>query len=332
MRNFVAFCFFLFYFVLKSQTTVSDMHLQGNVWLLNSYKYTAKNVVIENNTVVSYEKIKLLDRVEYTFDKNGLLLAESRFNERGGISFSYIHEYDDSKKLIETTLAKEGKYLHERTEYKYNKDGKKIQELTYDNLDSLNSTKVYRYNSYGNLVSIKTFNKTNLLYKEVQYQHDDKGNIIFANNLKMNTYTNKPYQEVQKFDNRNNMIYKSYTEQDTLKWEYFASYNKSDSLIYEEVKDGNGKLVSYSKLTFKKNKRIILKQYNTKPAEYGLETYYQYDKNGKLLTETFYTPNKEKFIYMRTYFYDEKGNWIYCIEGDNTSNIKIIYARTFGYY
>jgi hypothetical protein len=184
----------------------------------------------------------------------------------------------------------------------------------------------------GNLVSQKIYNKSNFLYKEIEYQHDDKENIISAYSKKINISANKPYLEIQKFNTKNRLIYKSFTEDDTLRWEYFASFNKNDSLIYEEIKDGNGKLQSYSKLTFKKNKRIALKQYNTQPAEYGLETYYQYDKNGKLVTETLYTPNKEKLVYTRTYFYDENGNWIYCIEGDNKSDTKIVYARTFGYY
>jgi hypothetical protein len=308
------------------------MQMQGNVWLLNSYKHTAKNVVIENNTVVSYEEIKLLSREEYTFDGNGLLLAKSIFNEWNKIGLSYIYEYDALGKLIEATLADEGKYLQKRTEYKYNKDEKKIQELVYDHQDSLNSRVVYTYNSLGNLISEKIYSKTSLLYKEIQYQHDDKENIISAYSKRINISAAKPYMEVQKFNDKNKLIYKSFTEDDTLKWEYFASYNKNDSLIYEEVKNGDGNLQSYSKLTFKKNKRIAMKQYNTKPTEYGLETYYQYDKNGKLLTETLYTPNKERFIYIRTYFYDEKGNWIYCIEEDKKSNIKIIYARKFGYY
>jgi hypothetical protein len=319
-------------FTAKSQKTAQDMNLQGNVRILFIHKYLAKDIVIENNNLVSYEKEKLLHHVEYIFEKNGLLLAENRFNAQDIIELSFIYEYDEHNRLIETTYARGGKILVGRIEYQYNKDGKKTQEIEYDNQDSLKTTTVYQYNTSGNLISAKTYSKANKLIKDIHYQHDERGNVILTNSAKVNMYLSKPYQEVQKFDDRNNLIYKSFTEQDTLRWEYFASYNKNDSLIYEEVRDGEGKQQSYSKLTFKKNKRTSLKQYNSKAEISGFETYYQYDKKGRLLTEKLYISNKKQLFSVRTYYYDEKGNLIYCLEEDKINKVNILHLRRYSYF
>ena len=316
----------------KPQTSAQDMGLKGNVRVLITHKHVAKNIVIENNTLVSYEKLKLLHHIEHIFDKNGAMLAENRFDYQDIIDISFIYEYDASGKLIDLTVAKAGKILVGRTEYKYDKDGKKTQEIEYDNLDSLKTTTVYKYDSSGNLINEKVYNKIFFVSKDVNYQYDANGNLILVNCPKMNVGNGKPYKEVQKFDDKNRLIYKSYTRLDTLKWEYFASYNKNDSLIYEELKDGNGNLQSYSKLTFKKNKRISLKQYNYKAEFTQIDTYYQYDKQGRLLTEKLYTPDKKELLSVHTYFYDEKGNRIYCVEENKAKRVSIVHAWRFIFY
>jgi len=314
-----------------AQKSAQDMNLQGNVRRLFTHKHQAKDIVIENNTIVSYEKVKLLNHVDYIFEKNGALLAENNFNKEDLIDISYIYEYDEAGRLIDLTIARAGKILIGRVEYKYDKDGKKTQEIEFDNADSLKSTTVFRYDSLGNLVNEKLYNKTNRLGKDIHYQHDERGNVVFVNNLKL-TAASKPYQEIQRFDDRNNLIYKSFTRNDTLKWEYFASYNKSDSLIYEEVKNGEGKQEAYSKLTFKNDRRISLEQYNYDADVQKFETYYEYDKSGKLFTEKLYTANKKMLVTVRTYFYDEKGNWIYCLEEDKINKTSNVSSRRFNYF
>ena len=339
MNNKKLFLFFVCCLLLvavagKAQTTAYEMNLQGNVSKIMIYKHIANSIVIENNTVVSYEKGRLLNQVEYFFDKNGLLLAENRYDNRGVVNISYIYEYDAAGRLIDKTVAQSGKYLQGRTEYQYNKEGKKIKELSYNDKDSLRTTIVYQYDSFGNLALEKMYNMSNRLIKEIHYQHDERGNIVFVNSIKVPIIVaQKPYQEVMKFNEKNKLIYKSFTEQDTLRWEYFASYNKNDSLIHEEVKDGNGEQQSYSQLAFnKKNQRISMKQYHQLTEGLGMETYYQYDKQGKLHSEKVYASNKKEPLIIRTYFYDDKNNWIYCVEEDKVKNEKIVYYRRVNYY
>jgi hypothetical protein len=332
IRIFVFICFVLHVFVAEGQKTASSMLLQGNVRRLYTYTHLAKDIVINKNTLVSYEKEKVLSHREYIFEKNGFLLAESIFDKQDIINHSYIYTYENEK-LVEITQAYSGKFLVERTEYKYDKTGKKYQAIIYDNKDSLRNIIVYMYDSLDNLVAEKTYNKLSWITVDTRYHYDDRGNCILVDNLKTGTYNNKPYQEVQRFDDRNNRIYKSFTLQDTLKWEYIARYNKQDSLIYEEVKDGEGKTLSYSELKYNKhNKRIRLKQYQWDIEISERETHYKYDKAGKLYTETVYDVENKKPFLTRTYFYDDKGNWIYFLEKDKRTETDVVCHRRIIYY
>jgi hypothetical protein len=332
MRTVVFCCFVLYSFATEGQETYASFNLQGHVKRLYTYSHAAKNIIVSNNILVSYEKERVLSHIDYIFEKNGLLLAENRFNRDDMINHSYIYTYENDK-LVDVTQAQAGKFQIERTEYHYDKTGRKIQAIVYDSKDSLENTIVYKYDSLNNLISEKTYNVLNWVITDIRYQYDDKGNCIFVDNLKTGRRSNRPYQEVQKFDDNHNLIYKSFTIEDSLKWEYIASYNNNDSLIYEEVIDGEKKTVSYSQLKYNKhNKRILLDQFKRDAQIPEMKTRYTYDKAGKLLTETVYnSKNKEPFI-TRTYFYDEKGNWIYCIEKDKRVEIDVVHSRKIIYY
>jgi hypothetical protein len=168
---------------------------------------------------------------------------------------------------------------------------------------------------------------------DIRYQYDERGNCVFVDNLKTGRRTNRPYREVQRFDNRNNRIYKSYTVEDSLKWEYIARYDKKDSLVYEAVLDGEGNTVSWSKLKYnRRNKRVALYQYKQDAKMPETETHYTYDKEGKLYTETVYDSKNKVSLVTRTYFYDDKGNWIYCVEKDKRIEIESVLSRRIVYY
>jgi hypothetical protein len=325
-------CFVLHIFAATGQETASSIHLKGNIRKLYSYTYLAKDIVINKNTIVSYEKEKVLSHIDYIYEKNGILLAENRFNNHDVIDRSSIYTYENDR-LVDHTRALAGKYQISRTAYKYDKEGRKIQSLVYDGKDSLENTIVYKYDSLNNLINEKTYNQINWLITEKRYQYDDNGNCILLENLKTGRLVNKPYREIQKFDDRNNLIYKSFAFEDSLNWEYTARYNQIDSLIYEEVKDGKGQIISYSELKYNKyNKRILLKQYKQGAVIPEIETHYKYDKKGDLSTETVYTPNKKDPFLTRTYFYDDRGNWIYRLEKDKITERNILHYRRIIYY
>ena len=329
--------FLLLFFVTSSmllcaQQTVSDMGLLGNVKRLYTYKHLADSIKIVNNTTVSFRKLGLIEHIEYIFEKNGLLLAENRFDrEKDLIEFSYIYTFDDKDQLIEETHARMGRFLAGRTEYKYDEEGKKSQGLVYDYQDSLRNTISYKYDLSGNLISEQTFNTIFIKIKDLLHQYDARGNRILTINLLTRAHTSKPYREVQKFDGQNNLIYKSYTEKDSLHWEYFAEYNAQNNMIYEELKDGKGTTTVRSDLKYdKNNNRISLKQYS-KDLGQQTETRYKYVK-GKLHSENVYSTETKELLKTKTHFQDAQGNWIFCIEKDEKTGITIVHSRRISYF
>jgi hypothetical protein len=323
----------LFPLSVEAQKTAQEMYLQGNVRFVYTYKYVATDVVIADNKLVSYQKGKLLRHIEYIFDKNGALLAENRFDTTQNlIAYSYIYTYDDQNRLIEITNAYLGKFLNGRTEYQYDKEGKRTRGLVYDDQDSLQNTIVYRYDSLGNLIAEITYNTIAYVIKNLQHQYDQRGNCIYSVNGKTLARSNKHYQEIQKFDEHDNLIYKSFiTEHDSLAWEYFARYNKKDSLIYEELKDGKGNSSSWSALKYKKDKRVLLRQQY--PIVGASKTLYIYDETGKLSREEVYLQaNTKHAVITRLYFYDANKNWTACVEENKITGIKTVSSRRITYF
>jgi hypothetical protein len=329
----LAFVFFAGYlFAASGQKIVSAEHLNGNVRRIYAYTYLAKDIVIQKNVLVSYEKEKIVSHIEYIYEKNGLLLAENRFNSEDILDRSLIYTYENDK-LVDYTRAISGKYQLDRTVYQYDKTGKKTQAVSYDGKDSLENTVVYKYDSLGNLITEKKYNSIYMLITDLQYQYDDKGNCILVNNIKTNRKSSKAYQEIQRFDDRNNRIYKSYIVEDSLNWEYIVRYNENDSLIYEELKDGKGITTFSSELKYDKlNRRTSLKQYKQDASVPEMLTRYKYDKKGRLDTEIVYVSNNKKPVMTRTYFYDEMENWIYRLEKEETSDKGMIHYRKIVYY
>ena len=331
-RIFLVLLFVTSYILLQAQQTVSDMGLQGNVKRLYTYKHIADSIKIENDTTVSFRKLVLLEHIEYIFEKNGLLLAENRFDrEKDLIEISYIYTFDEKDQLIEETRARMGQFLAGRTEYKYDKEGRKSQGLVFDYQDSLRNTVSYKYDSSGNLISEQTFNMIFIKIKDLLHHYDARGNRILSINLVTRAHSNKPYREVQKFDEQNNLIYKSYAEKDSLFWEYFAKYNAQNSLIYEELKDGKGITTLRSDLKYdKNNNKISLKQYN-KDLGQETETRYKYVK-GKLQSESVYSAKTKELLKTKTHFQDAQNNWIFCIEEDKKTGITIVHSRRISYF
>ncbi|MDR0368238.1 MAG: hypothetical protein LBH82_03745, partial [Bacteroidales bacterium] len=251
------------------------------------------------------------------------------------IEWSVIYTFDEQNRLVDVTSATFGTYLAGMALYQYDKEGKVTKGLVYDHQDSLQNTIYYTYNASGKLVRETTYNVTPVKIKELVYQYDESGNCISTRNIRTSARSNTPYREVQKFDERNNLIYKSlYNENDSLEWEYFADYNSQDSLFYEEVKDKNGTTTHRSDLTYNKNhtrKSLVL--YADKDGEiHRVNSRYKYDKQQRLLWEEKFVPKEKKPFLTRQYFYDNHNNWIYCVETYTETGRTIVNSRQIVYY
>lgn len=330
------FCFSTFHLAINAQEvrTSADLHLKGKVWRIDTYQHVADSVQIKDNTV-SYKKLQLLKHIQHIFSKDGLLQAENRFdNVDDVINFSFIYTFDEQNRLIDITHATFGKFLAGMTKFQYDKEGKISKGLVYDHQDSLQNTISYTYDFSGNLIRESTYNMIHIKIKELVYQYDERGNCISTRNMKTRAQANKPYRELQKFDERNNLIYKSsYDGNDSLEWEYFARYDSQDSLYYEEAKDKNGVIFHRSELKYNKNhNRISLKLYSNKNGEREIYSRYKYDKQNRLHLEEIFLPKEKKPFMIKRYFYDTLNNWIFCIEENKQTGGIIVSSRRISYY
>lgn len=315
--------------------TSSDMHLKGKVWRIDIYRHIADSVQIQENTV-SYKKVQLLNHTQFLFSKTGLMQAENRFNNKEDIiELSFIYMFDEQNRLVDVTRATFGKFLAGMTKFQYDKEGNRIKGLVYNHQDSLQNIISYTYDFSGKLIKETTHNMIQRKIKELVYQYDERGNCISKRNVKTTAYSNKPFREIQKFDERNNLIYKSfYNETDSLEWEYFAEYDSQDSLFYEEVKDKNGITTHRSDLKYNKHhNRLSLKLYSNKNGEIR-ETHsrYKYDKQQRLFVEERFFPGEKKPFLVKKYFYDSHNNWIFCIEENKQMGGTIVNSRRISYY
>lgn len=332
------FCFFTFHTKVNAQEvkTSSDMHLKGKVWRIDTYRHVADSVQIKDNITVLYRKKQLLKHIQYIFSKDGLLQAENRFdNVDDVIHFSLIYTFDEKNRIAEITHATFGKFLAGMTKFQYDKEGNKIKALVYDQQDSLQNIISYTYDFSGNLIKESTHNMIHIKIKELIYQYDERGNCISTKNIKTRAQANNPYRELQKFDERNNLIYKSsYDRNDSLEWEYFARYDSQDSLYYEEAKDKNGIIFHRSELRYNKiHNRTSLKLYSNKDGKIQeLYSHYKYDKLNRLYLEEIFLQGDKKPFMIKRYIYDNYHNWIFCIEEDKRTGRAIVNSRRISYY
>ena len=331
------FCFSTFHFNVYAQEirTSEGMHLKGKVWRVDTYQHIADSVQIKDN-IVSYKKVQLLNHVQFLFSKDGLLQAENRFNKSEDIiELSFIYMFDEKNQLVDVTRATFGKFLAGMTKFEYDKEGKKTKGFVYDHEESLQNTITYTYDVSGNLIRETTQNKEYRKIKELVYQYDGNGNRISVKNMKTSARSNTPYREVQKFDERNNLIYKSfYDENDSLQWEYFADYDSQDSLYYEEVKEKNETISHRSELKYDKyHNRLSVKLYGNENGKIQEQySHYKYDKQQRLLQEEKFLPGAKKPFLTKKYFYDEHNNWIFCIEEDTRTGGIIVNSQRIAYY
>ncbi len=311
------------------------MHLKGKIWRIDTYRHVADSVQVKDNAV-SYKKTQLLNHTQFLFSKDGLMQAENRFSlDEDIIELSFIYMFDEQNRLVDVTRATFGKFLAGMTKFQYNKEGKRIKGLVYDQQDSLQNTITYTYDFSGNLIRETTHNMIHRKIKEFIYQYDEKRNCISIKNIKTTARANQPYHEIQKFDERNNMIYKSfYDKNDSLVWEYFAHYDSQDSLYYEEAKDKNGITTHRSDLKYNKyHSRISLKLYSNKNGEIReMYSRYKYDKQQRLLLEELFLPGEKKPFLTKKYFYDTHNNWVFCIEESKQIKEIIVNSRRIEYY
>jgi hypothetical protein len=169
--------------------------------------------------------------------------------------------------------------------YKFNGTGSKIEEQYYDSVGMIKDKSEYEYSADGQKTGKKITDLDNKLLHSYQYEYNELGQVVkinitdYVGNDKFDYYSTSKYDE-----NGNEILSIKFTPE--------------------------GKKVQSAEYKFENNKKIKLILYDNLDSPYAI-CEYQYNKNGDVNKEIFYTGNNLLFEeYSIEYTYDSQNNWI----------------------
>lgn len=150
----------------------------NNLLTFDNYRYNEKNQLIESNNGTTITK--------YIYNENGLLIKRENYDSKELKLKEYLNKKTKSKNW---------------TEFKYNNNSIKIEEVVYridENGKTIKNVTNYFYDNYGNLIlenvtigKDENENYYSKFQKSYIYEYDNKGNwikCIFFNDEKPITY------------------------------------------------------------------------------------------------------------------------------------------------
>ena len=306
-----------------------------NVKSFNVYLYKVYDVETKKDKITFYKKAQTIAHSLFEYDTNGNEILQNYYHPATDkLQKSYVFEYDSNNQLIQEINVLEGKIFGGKTVYSYDKQGRKSQLIAYSGKEEVTKMIKFEYDSIGNLIAEKSRNLMSMIIKEIQYKYDERNNQIEKRNVKTFLKNNKPYLEIQSFDDANRLISKvHYDDKDSLTWEYTAVYDSKNKLIEERTKNGNGKVVANAFYTYNK-KGVMTSSYSFDMLQKSppMRIEYQYDKKGLNTLRYIYVQDAKTPTITKRYYYDEKGNWYMWHEINHADNMQAIANRKVVYF
>ena len=149
----------------------------------------------------------------------------------------------------------------------YDKNGNKIEYISYDSDGRLDSKYTYKYDENGNMIEDNSYDSDGLYYKYT-YKYDEKGNEIECISYDSDSRLN--FKATYKYNEKGNIIEKNYYDSDgRLNFKATYKYDKKGNNIEYNICYSDGSL---DKTTYKYK--------------------YEYDKNNNWTQQVTYENNK----------------------------------------
>ncbi|RLD65398.1 MAG: hypothetical protein DRI84_06900 [Bacteroidetes bacterium] len=142
--------------------------------------------LVEHNNDGSYVKIyrttdskgKIL-KSRWTYNKDSVLTAYERINNKGVITSKYTNEYDKKgNRIVYSYYKRGGEKVRHRNEFKYNDTKKVVEKIVYNGKEKLKSKNQYKYDTQGNMIEYSIFNSKGIIEWKDEYTYNDKGELI----------------------------------------------------------------------------------------------------------------------------------------------------------
>lgn len=184
--------------------------------------------------------------VDYLFDKEGRILSETRYSDKGVLQQTIGKTYDEEGKMIADTVSdmKGGKISY--AVYFYDVD-KRVKSKTVYNGDGivLNKT-LYKYDIEGNLIKESTYDKEGRLYLEFDNLYNVYGQLI-QRSAPVRPSDDAIYDKVVRLYNFNGRVEMEsvYLPSDSLRCNRSYKYASSGRLVSGTACEPNREVVSY---------------------------------------------------------------------------------------
>ncbi len=187
------------------------------------------------SVIVTYSKEKLGKIVQknkmskFLFDANGNKIEEYLYymDSENDLEYKYIYKYDATKMVEKNKYNSRGDL-----EYtcKYDTNGRKIAENTYNSAGHISHKKTYKYDANGNKIEMQIYNSEGKVSYKYTYKYDAKNN-----NIEENEYNNEAYRgckKIRKYDvNGNNIEEKWYNLEGTLTHKECTTYDTNGNVL-----------------------------------------------------------------------------------------------------
>lgn len=256
--------------------------------LLECKDYADTNELLQK-FVLKYEKVTVYNEknefvVEnnYKYDKNGNTIYEANVNEDGTIRDKSEDRYDDDGNLIYHSYYNEEGSNFLIYEYEYNEKG----DIVLEKYTNENGNGEVRYNERGEILEAKNYDTDGKLesHTENKYKYDEKGEKLLEEELFENGV----------LTDRTVYIYDGNTVTD----------------VYYNFIDGEAVVYGKTVVTYDDMKNIVSWSHYDKNSKktYSNESVYEYDAEGRIISQTQY--NFGEFEFKEEYTYNDDGSRI----------------------
>lgn len=243
-----------------------------------------------------------VSRVEnYKFNAKGDVteMSEPNSNDMGVVARKF--KYDANRNMVEMDGCLADGEIYAKYTYKYNSQGKLVEELYYHGSDLVNyaSKRVHLLNSEGLSLGAVYYDSDGTVTSKYDFVYDNDGNRVEEH------YENSIY--VFEYDDNGNMIEQYEFEDGALVTEAKFIYDDQNRLIEETWMNGNGIFEHATKRYNSQGLPVEASIYGEGNAWLGTSTI-KYDSDGRVIERIDKMLNQNDVC--QTFKYDSNGNLV----------------------
>jgi len=164
-----------YYYNSEDKLTKFEEYHAGQKINTSSYIYNSRGIISE--IVFKYNDGSISQKIKFKYDKNDSIIEKTviRFEEYGKFESKTSFVFDNEGRMIKNTEFNENELtILSQSEYTYDKNGRKVEEINSDNGGIISHTK-FKYNKSGNLINEKYISNdgSEILTEYTYDEHDN---------------------------------------------------------------------------------------------------------------------------------------------------------------